>query len=239
MGEQKSRRLRIGRAEDIIFFGTKSRPQASMAEVTIYLENNSSKSDFDVDEIELSRRLLRSGESEYRLNGRKTKLVKIEEVLAQAGFGTETYTVIGQGMIDQLLTATGAERKLLFDEASGIRQYDIRRAMARRDLKTASGNLERVRGILTELKPAVAVLQKQVANQQKVETLKHKIAQSQQEYLDGSYAENCHKLLRYDQLITEHKSNLGIVLQNIQKLHSSVRTSEDVSKNSDTQKKSP
>lgn len=237
LGEQKSRRLRIGRAEDIIFFGTKARPKASMAEVTIYLENNSSKSDFDVDEIELSRRLLRSGESEYRLNGRKTKLVKIEEVLAQAGFGTETYTVIGQGMIDQLLTATGAERKLLFDEASGIRQYDIRRGTARRNLKTASDNLERVQGILTELKPAVAVLQKQAANHQKAETLKLKITQAKQGYLDGSYTQNCHKLLHYDQLIAEHKSNLSIVLQKIQNLHSAVRTSEDVSKKSESQKK--
>ena len=120
LGEQKSKRLRVGKSEDVVFHGTEKKPQASMAEVSVVFDNTLGKFPLEVSEIQISRQLLRSGESQYRLNGRRAKLSQIEELLARTGFGTESYTVVGQGTIDQLLTATGSQRKMLFDEANAI-----------------------------------------------------------------------------------------------------------------------
>ncbi len=189
LGEQKTKRLRVAKSEDVVFHGTDKKPQASMAEVSILFDNTKGRFPLEISEIEISRRLLRSGESEYRLNGRKTKLTQIEELLAKTGFGTESYTVVGQGMIDQLLTATGTERKMLFDEASGIRQFDIRRNEARRNLKSASNNLNRVRDILSELKPISEALRLQTANVTRLTDLKAELKDLQVKYLQANMYE--------------------------------------------------
>lgn len=227
LGDQKNRRLRIAKAEDIIFYGTKTRPRASLAEVSLLLDNSSGNLEIDSSEIELSRRLLRSGESEYRLNGRKTKLSKIEALLAQAGFGAESYTVIGQGMIDQLLTATGVERKTLFDEASGIRQYDIQRSSARRDLQAASDNLERVSGVLQELRPTISILEKQSASLQKAENLKRELKLARENYLNGIWGDIQKELADNQNLKENHSQELKIILDKINKLHNLVNTNND------------
>ncbi len=235
LGEQKNRRLRIAKAEDIIFYGTKSTPQASLAEVILHLDNTKGIIDLDTTEIELSRRLLRSGESEYRLNGRKTKLTKIEELLAQSGFGTQSYTVIGQGMIDQLLTATGPERKTLFDEASGIRQYDIRRNTARRDLNQASENLERVNGVLAELKPTIAILEKQAKSLEKADKLKSDLEKARHSYLSDTYSDITKKIANIEIAINKSQLEHNQIVEKSKELHSRVNLNFNSNKDSEMQ----
>jgi len=187
LGEQKTRRLRALKSEDIIFHGTETKPQASMAEVTILLDNSKGKFPIGASEVEISRQLLRSGESQYRVNGRKTKLSQLEEMLASVGFGIESYTVVGQGMIDQLLTTSGAERKMLFNEASGIKQFDMRRQVAKKNLESSRSNIVRVQDVLSELEPAIALLQRQVANVSKAKELQEKLHVSRKAYLSQTF----------------------------------------------------
>ena len=182
LGEQKPTKLRLSKSEDVIFHGTSSSRQASMARVSIELNDEK-----NADTIQISRKLYRSGESELRLNGKRVKYSEVEELLAKHGFGTQTYTVVAQGMIDKILTSTGPERKMLFDEASGIRQYDIRRDNALKSLQSASSNLENVNSIIAELNPSVSILKKQSAAQAKMQEIKDKLLMSQKSYLKNSY----------------------------------------------------
>jgi len=161
LGEQRTSRMRSGKSEELIFHGTESKAMASVAEVTLVLNNANNLFALPASQIEISRQLYRSGESSYRLNGRKVNFARVEELLASAGIGKNSYAVVGQGTIDQLLTMDGKDRKMLFDEASGIRQYEIRRIAAKRKLEQSSTDLEKVTAIVEELLPSLSVLQKQ------------------------------------------------------------------------------
>lgn len=188
LGEQKLRRIRVQKSEEVIFLGTNKKSRASLAEVTLLLENSNKSFGIDASEIEISRKIYRSGEFEYRLNNRKVKLSDIIELLAKAGFGTETYTVIGQGMVDQLLSSSAQERKLLFDEASGIRQYEIRRNNAQKKLSKAENNLDQINNILKELTPTIKLLDAYSLNQSKKQDLEKQLNLEKIKYLSNSDA---------------------------------------------------
>ncbi|HEY6736979.1 MAG TPA: AAA family ATPase [Candidatus Saccharimonadia bacterium] len=162
LGEQSKGKLRLEDREAVIFAGNSERAKASFAEVTITFDNQDGGFPLDLTEVEISRRLYRNGESEYRLAGRPAKLADIQLALAGAGVSPGGYSVIGQGMIDQLLLASPAERKLLFDEAAGIRAPELSREVAQRKLSATEANLVRLRDILTELEPRLASLEKAV-----------------------------------------------------------------------------
>lgn len=192
LGEQRTSRLRGGKSEELIFHGTEGKPQASLAEVSILLNNQKGKFALQAGEIEITRQLYRSGESDYRLNGRKVNYSKVEELLAQAGIGKNSYAVISQGTIDQLLTAAGSERKMLFDEAAGIRQFDIKRSVAKRKLAQAQLDLEKVSAIVTELEPNKQILQKQteiVAKREEMQKNYNKLQLDYITYWQKEYAE--------------------------------------------------
>lgn len=160
-GEQKNKSLRSDKSEDLIYHGGAGKAQASMAEVVLTLDNSSGKIPLELDEIEITRRLYRSGESNYLLNGRKVSLSSIREVLAKSGFGVGSYTVVGQGMIDRLVLADGLERKKLFEEASGIKQFEIKLGQTKKKLDTTKQNLNQINELIQELKPQLSTLEHQ------------------------------------------------------------------------------
>jgi chromosome segregation protein len=168
LGEQSSKTLRSKKNEDVIFCGSNSKARGSYAEITMILaddkdvevEINGKKYTFS--EIAISRKLYRSGESEYLINGKKVRLLDIQTLLASFGFAQSSYTVIGQGMVDRLLFFNAADRKVLFDEAAGVKQYEIKREQAIRKLEGTDNNLIRLKDILTELEPRVVNLRRLV-----------------------------------------------------------------------------
>lgn len=160
-GEQKSKSLRSDKAEDLIYHGGKGKSQASMAEVVITLDNSAGKIPLGLKEIEITRRLYRSGESNYLLNGKKVSLSSIREILASSGFGVGTYTVIGQGMIERLILADGIERKKLFEEASGIKQFEIKLSQTKKRLDQTLQNLKQIDDLISELQPQLKTLEHQ------------------------------------------------------------------------------
>ncbi len=183
LGEQRTTRMRSSKSEELIFHGTENRAMASLAEVTLVLNNVNNVFSLPTSQIEITRQLYRSGESNYRLNGRRVNFSQVEELLAGAGIGRNSYAVVGQGMIDQLLTMDGKDRKMLFDEASGIRQYEIRRHAAKRKLDQSSIDLEKVTAIIEELLPSLAVLEKQAAVVKKQATLTDQLEQLKTNYV--------------------------------------------------------
>ena len=183
LGEQNKSRLRLNDREEVVFAGTDKRARASFAEVVLLFDNQSGAFPLDLTEVEIGRRLYRSGESEYRLGGRIAKLSDIQTLMAESGFGAGTYAVIGQGMIDSFLLSSPSERKLLFDEAAGIRASELKREASVRQLAATSTNLTRLRDIATELEPRLASLKQGMAAAEMVTSLKTELSQARLTYI--------------------------------------------------------
>lgn len=162
LGEQSMKAVRGKKSDDVIFFGTPARARASMAYVAMTLDNADGKLDVPYAEVTLSRRLYRDGTSEYALNHVETRLSDITLLLAKAGVNTESYTVIAQGMIDQLLTMSPEERKRMFAEATGVRPLEIKKEQALRKIKTTEENISRATLLLDEIGPRLKTLARQV-----------------------------------------------------------------------------
>lgn len=161
LGEQKVKQLRSSKMEDVIFAGTAARKPQSYAYVAITLDNSDHKLRLEFDEVTVSRRVYRSGESEYMLNGSVCRLRDIQELFYDTGIGKEGYSIIGQGQIDKILQGKPEERRELFDEAAGIVKYKKRKTIALRKLENERLNLTRINDILSELGKQVGPLKKQ------------------------------------------------------------------------------
>ena len=161
LGEQSAKQLRGGNMQDVIFSGTELRRPLGFASVAITLDNSDHKLDIDFEEVTVTRRLYRSGESEYLLNGSQCRLKDINELFYDTGIGKEGYSIIGQGQIDKILSGKPEERRELFDEAAGIVKFKRRKATALKKLADEQQNLVRVNDILSELTRQLGPLEKQ------------------------------------------------------------------------------
>ena len=161
LGEQRIKQLRGGKMEDVIFAGTENRKPLGFAYVAITLDNSDHKLCIEYDEVTVSRRLFRSGESEYMINGSVCRLKDINELFYDTGIGKEGYSIIGQGQIDKILSGKPEERRELFDEAAGIVKFKRRKAEAVKKLENERDNLTRVVDILSELERQIKPLERQ------------------------------------------------------------------------------
>ena len=161
LGEQSARQLRGGSMQDVIFAGTENRKPLSYASVAITLDNKDHILPVSYEEVTVTRRLYRSGESEYLLNGTICRLKDVNELFYDTGIGKEGYSIIGQGQIDKILSGRPEERRELFDEAAGIVKFKRRKMTAQKKLEEEEKNLVRVRDILNELKKQLGPLQRQ------------------------------------------------------------------------------
>lgn len=161
LGEQKIKQLRGSRMEDVIFAGTENRKPLGFAFVSITLDNSDHKLKLDFEEVTVSRRVYRSGESEYMINGSVCRLRDVHELFYDTGIGKEGYSIIGQGQIDKILQGKPEERRELFDEAAGIVKYKKRKTIALRKLENERLNIERVKDILGELNRQIGPLRRQ------------------------------------------------------------------------------
>ena len=161
LGEQRIKQLRGASMQDVIFSGTELRKPLGYAYVAITLDNSDHQLAIDYDEVTVSRRLYRSGESEYMLNGAVCRLKDVNELFYDTGIGKEGYSIIGQGQIDRILSGKPEERRELFDEAAGIVKFKRRKYAAQKKLEDEKQNLVRVNDILSELEHQIGPLEKQ------------------------------------------------------------------------------
>jgi len=161
LGEQSARQLRGGNMQDVIFAGTQTRKPQGFAYVALTLDNSDHAIPIDFSEVTVSRRLYRSGESEYMLNGSQCRLKDVNELFYDTGIGKDGYSIIGQGQIDKILSSKPEDRRELFDEAVGITKFKRRKMLTQKKLESEHQNLVRIADIITELESRVGPLQKQ------------------------------------------------------------------------------
>ena len=161
LGEQRVKQLRGSSMQDVIFSGTENRKPLSYAYVAITLDNSDHQLAIDFDEVTVARRIYRSGESEYLINGSPCRLKDVNELFYDTGIGKEGYSIIGQGQIDKILSGKPEERRELFDEAAGIVKFKRRKAAAQVKLENEKQNLVRVNDILSELEKQIGPLERQ------------------------------------------------------------------------------
>lgn len=161
LGEQRIKQLRGASMQDVIFSGTETRKPLSYAYVAITMDNSDHQLAIDYDEVTVARRIYRSGESEYLINGAACRLKDVNELFYDTGIGKEGYSIIGQGQIDKILSGKPEERRELFDEAAGIVKFKRRKFAAQKKLEDEKANLLRVNDILSELEKQVKPLEKQ------------------------------------------------------------------------------
>ncbi len=163
LGEQSARALRGSKMEDVIFNGTEKRKPQSMCEVTLTFDNSDHKLPIDYQEVAVTRRMFRSGESEYCLNGRNVRLKDISELFRDTGIGKDGYSIISQGRVDEILSNKSNDRRTALEEAAGVMRYRVRKEEAERKLDTTERNMERIADMLKELSERLGPLEEQSA----------------------------------------------------------------------------
>ena len=175
LGEQSAKQLRGASMQDVIFAGTQMRKAQGFAYVAITLDNQDHQLAIDYDQVTVSRRLYRSGESEYMINGSACRLKDVNELFYDTGIGKEGYSIIGQGQIDKILSGKPEDRRELFDEAAGIVKFKRRKGIAQKKLEDEKQNLVRVKDILSELEKQVGPLSRQAETARRYLQLKEEL----------------------------------------------------------------
>ena len=167
LGEQSARVLRGKSMQDLIFSGTERRKSMSYCEASLIFDNTNRIFPIEMDEVVISRKLYRSGESEYLLNRQSSRLKDISDLLRDAGLGREGYSIVGQGRMDAILNAKPDDRRAIFEEALGISKFRVRKVETERKLEKNKDNMSRLYDIMTELDRQLGPLKKNSENAKK------------------------------------------------------------------------
>ena len=162
LGEQSLKLIRCKKAEEVIFGGSEKKARQGFAEVMLTMNNEDRELPIDYSEVVITRRVFRDGENEYSINKNKVRLYDILILLAKANFGQRSYSIIGQGMVDHIINISPFERKEFFDEATGVKQYQIKRDQSVNRLRRSRENLDQTNKIVAELEPRLRLLTRQI-----------------------------------------------------------------------------
>ena len=179
LGEQSSKTLRGSSMQDVIFAGTENRKSLSYAEVTMVLDNSDRTLNIDYNEVALTRKLYRSGDSEYLINNTPCRLKDIVDVLHDSGIGRDGYSIIGQGKVDEIVNSKPENRRLIFEEAAGISKFKAKKVEASRKLERTRDNLSRLKDILSEIERQLTPLKHQAENAKKYLVLKEALKKAE------------------------------------------------------------
>lgn len=182
LGEQSLKLLRGKKAEDVIFSGSEKKARLGFAEVSVYLNNEDGQAPIDMSQLIITRKIFRSGESEFYLNKNKVRLLDIHLLLAKASVGQRNYSIIGQGMIDSVLSASPAERKEFFDEATGVREHQIKKDQAQNKLDKSAEALKSAESIMAELEPRLKTLSRLVKRLEHREQIQKELIETQNSF---------------------------------------------------------
>jgi chromosome segregation protein len=236
MGEQSAKSLRSGKMEDVIFNGTQKRKPLSFASVTLVLDNETHFFDSEYKELSVTRRVFRSGESEYLLNGAQCRLKDIHELFMDTGLGREGYSVVGQGRIDEIISSKSEDRRQVFEEAAGISKYRHRKTEAERKLANTEENLVRVRDVLKELEDRVEPLRKQSEKAKKYLSLRDELKGIEVSASVDIIDKNREEMKKYEALLNntteqleKEKASLKAAEDESEALYAAMRAAEEES----------
>lgn len=187
LGEQSAKLMRGKKSDDVIFAGSDKKTKLGFAEVVATFDNSDRKIPVDAPEVSIGRRIDRTGESEYLINGTRVRLLDIVELVLKSNIGTSRYTVIGQGTIDQMILAGPAEIKNLLDEASGVKTYYIKRDKTLKRLETTAQNLMRAEDVINEIEPRLKSLRRQAKRMEARSEFETELRVYQREWYSKQY----------------------------------------------------
>ena len=179
LGEQSAKSLRGQKMEDIIFQGSDSRKALNFAEVSLILNNEKAQLPIEFQEVNVTRRVYRSGESEFYINKQACRLKDIVDLFMDTGLGRESFSIIGQGKIDEILSSKADERRAVFEEAAGVLKYKQRKKKAEFKLMETADNLDRVKDIIYEIEQQVQPLKQQSKTAQKFKVLHKELKETE------------------------------------------------------------
>ncbi|NLD46918.1 MAG: AAA family ATPase, partial [Clostridiaceae bacterium] len=209
LGEQSTKTLRGGKMEDVIFAGTEHRKPLGFAEVSLTIDNSDKTLSIEYSEITITRRVYRSGESEYMINKTQCRLKDIYELFLDTGIGKDGYSIIGQGRVDEILSTKSDERRHIFEEASGIMKYKVRKQEAEKKLELTRQNLLRINDIIMELQNQLEPLKEQSETAKRYLSLRDIL----KELEINVYLENISK---FKEKISEYEQSYNQIKENIE-----------------------
>jgi chromosome segregation protein len=179
MGEQSLKALRGKKSEDVIFAGSGKKAQLGSAKASLFFDNSDKRIPIEFEEVIITRKVYRSGEGEYFINNSKVRLIDIADLLAKAGVGQRSYCIINQGMADAVLNASPAERRIIIEEAAGVKPYQLKKERSIRKLESTRQNLARVGDLVKEIEPHLRVLKRQSEKAKKGEDVTRSLKEKQ------------------------------------------------------------
>ena len=231
LGEQSMKSLRGKKSEDVIFTGSDKKSKMSAAAVSLYFDNSDKKMPLDYEEVVLTRKLFRNGDSEYLINKSKVRLIDIVELLAKSGVSQRGYCVINQGMADSILVATPAERMVIFEEATGVRKFQIKKQQTISKLESTGRNLQRVRDLLNEIEPHLNFLKRQANKAQKRNSVEKELKDEQEKLFSNIWNElnKNNKKYRYEK--EEAEKFVSRLSKEIEEIKNKLSQNKDNSEN--------
>jgi chromosome segregation protein len=231
LGEQSAKILRGNKMEDVIFVGTEFRKPLGFAEVSITIDNADGKLPFEYTEVTATRRVYRSGESEYMINRTKCRLKDLQTLFMDTGIGKDGYSIIGQGRIDEILSSKSEDRRLIFEEASGIVKYKTRKIESERKLEKTEENLTRINDILSELEYQLVPLKEQSEKAKSFLEYRNKLNEIEINLFVEQITKNKDTLVEMDNKfnvvkddIDKNQKDLEIFQEEIDKLSEKIKT---------------
>lgn len=222
IGEQSAKNLRGSKMEDVIFAGTEARKKVGFAEVSMYLDNSDGALPIDYNEVIVTRRVYRSGESNYLINGTECRLKDIQAIFMDTGLGKDGYSIISQGKIDEILSNKSEERRHIFEEAAGIVKYRTRKEEATRKLDNTEATLQRVGDVIGEIENTIGPLEKRAETAKKFLKLRDEL-----KILDVKLFVNS---------VDSNASNIEKINDLLNTLQSDIEKQESLSKENETKK---
>ena len=231
LGEQSIKSLRGKKSEDVIFTGSGKKSKMSAAAVSLYFDNSDKKMPLDYEEVILTRKLFRNGDSEYLINKSKARLIDIVELLAKSGVSQRGYCVINQGMADSILVATPAERMIIFEEATGVRRFQIKKQQTINKLESTKRNLQRVMDLLNEIEPRLNSLKRQANKAQKREGVEKELRSEQEKLFSNIWNELNKNNKKYRLEKEEAEKFIGGLSKEIEEIKNKLSQNKDNSEN--------
>lgn len=213
MGEQSMKNLRGKKSEDVIFAGSGKKARLGSAQVSLFFDNSDKRIPLEFSEVEISRKLFRSGESEYLINGSRTRLIDVADLLAKSGIGRESYCVINQGSSDAVLSASPTERRAVIEDAAGVKQFQIKKERALRKLESTQINLTRVRDLIIEISPHLKTLRRQAERALKSKDLAVELEEKQTKLFSFLW----HSFQQEKIELSQEKNEIGAKMMNVQR----------------------
>ncbi len=225
LGEQSLKLIRCKKSDDVIFSGSEKKARQGFAEVVLTMNNEDGILPIEYHEVALTRRVYRNGETEYLINQNKVRLFDILMLLAKANFGQRSYSIVGQGMVDQIINISPFERKDFFDEATGVKQYQIKRDQAVNRLKKTRENLLESNKIIAEIEPRLRLLTRQIKKLEQRQEIEKALREEQKKYfsynlknLEKDRSEKSQLLATKQALLDEWRGKLNEIQSELGKL---------------------